>query len=75
MGEQTCDTEEQARARRWALIRAAVLRHTGGKRPAGTGVIACPACEEGEVSYILAPWLSRLWAACTTPGCCEEWLE
>lgn len=73
MTEYPHDTEERAQARRVALIRAAIVRASG--RAVGvTGIIACPACEDGEVAYAVTGGACIL-ATCSTPGCCGGRLE
>jgi hypothetical protein len=67
------EVTERTEARRVALIRVAVQRATGGKRPA-SGSIACPACDDGAVAFAVTE-SGSIHLVHSTPRCWAEGVE
>lgn len=40
----------------------------------GAGVIDCPVCQDGKLSYSVASYNGHMWGKCSTKGC-VAWME
>ena len=65
--------DQDASLQRVFKARDAIVEATGGKRGI-RGVIDCPNCEGGKLSYTVAGSNGHIWAACSTKGC-ASWME
>jgi hypothetical protein len=70
---ETEEREFEAMVNRLNIARAAIVRHTGGKRGVG-GDISCPNCEGGTLRFSVSGYNGHIHARCSTEGC-ATWME
>ncbi len=65
--------ESNRRFKQTSIARAAIVKATDGMRGL-QGVIECPCCPDGRLSYSIAGSNGHIWGTCSTEHC-VRWME